>query len=305
MTKAQVHKAVTPDKLTKAGAARLQQMLDTGEFALYTKLDGTYSQISTDSAIAISRTSEPQPAVDPKFIQDCRNASEWFFADEREVIFCGELWTPGKTHSELNGAARRHEVQPWLGFYIFDVYIPSMPDTSFNSRMAWLDIMYRKMGYCNKVDPIRRGAGPTTWDNLCKLAEGQKLKTLEGAYDGLILRDWEAPFVPGSGTKGGIIKVKPRADIDARVVGVFDGNGKYKGMIGGLIVDLGGGITCEVGSGLTDTERGFDPAFWLGKIVQVSYLSLTNKGLLREPAFERIRLDKTEAQTIHNVPSQD
>jgi ATP-dependent DNA ligase len=70
------------------------------------------------------------------------------------------------------------------------------------------------------------------------------------------------------------------------------------------VVDLGGGVVCEVGTGLNDQDRK-DPD-WVGRIVEVEYLAVTKDGKLREPSFQRIRWDKKVPDVIGgNVVSED
>lgn len=98
-----------------------------------------------------------------------------------------------------------------------------------------------------------------------------------------------------------LLKVKTFKEADLEVVDVFAGEGKYKGLLGGIIVDYKG-VKVGVGSGFTDEQR---KDFWknqkdlVGKIVAIQYFSESkNKDndeiSLRFPVFKGIRLDKTK-----------
>lgn len=98
----------------------------------------------------------------------------------------------------------------------------------------------------------------------------------------------------------GLLKAKLFKSDDLKCVGVFEGEGKYVGMLGGIIVDYKNTLV-DVGTGFTDEDRQY---FWnnpdeiLNSIVEVKYKTETeNKrgnNSLQFPVFVRIRTDKDE-----------
>lgn len=96
-----------------------------------------------------------------------------------------------------------------------------------------------------------------------------------------------------------ILKLKEFYTYDLRIVGAFEGQGKYSGMLGGLVVaDDTGKINSDVGSGFTDDDR---MSMWLrhqvgkltGSIVEICFQEVTADGSLRFPTFVGERFDKT------------
>lgn len=95
-------------------------------------------------------------------------------------------------------------------------------------------------------------------------------------------------------------KVKECRTCDAFVVGDKDGDGKYLGMMGSLVVSvLKNGKPVEVAnvSGMSDDERlmltaMLDDGLLLGRVIEVEYQYLGAKGRLRHPRFVRLRDDK-------------
>ncbi|KAA5603495.1 hypothetical protein F1188_19670 [Roseospira marina] len=119
----------------------------------------------------------------------------------------------------------------------------------------------------------------------------------------------------------GWMKIKAQETLDLRVIGAFEGTGKYEGQLGGLIVDHSG-VAVRVGGGFSDEERvrlwerfqadderglTADPlteafateAFAkgctaLGHLIEVEYHEKTPDGSLRHPRFVDFRDDKDD-----------
>lgn len=88
------------------------------------------------------------------------------------------------------------------------------------------------------------------------------------------------------------IKVKPRDPSDLRIIGVQEGTGQFKGMLGSLHTAHG-----KVGTGFTPEQR---QLFWelhlrgvlIGVIMEVEHRGVTKNLKMKEPAFKRLRWDK-------------
>jgi ATP-dependent DNA ligase len=297
-----VHKAVEPGNLSVKGAKRLAEMLDNDEYIVQPKLDGVYCQVLFDPVfkawIAYSRTGEHLHSVGPEILAQFSERNE----TER---FIGELWLPNTPHSDINGMARKKSVQP-LELHLFDVVDP-FPN-SYSWRYDYLKTLWwgRGIEVVKSIPMTSAGHGPDDMlDYLYELAA--KIKAKSSAYDGLVLKDANAIFVPGNGKDGGAIKIKPRNSGDFRVVGCTKGEGNRAGGMGAAVVDLGGGVTCEVGTGwnMADVhDRGC--AYFKDKIIEVEYLSITKDGRLREPVYKSVRFDKTEPDVLAcNIPGSD
>ena len=97
----------------------------------------------------------------------------------------------------------------------------------------------------------------------------------------------------------GVLKLKSWKHADLRVIGVEEGEGKYKGTLGKLIVDYKGN---PLGlSGMSDEERdGFwaQPESIIGQIVMVKYKQETKdkngKKSLQFATYQGVRTDKDE-----------
>lgn len=78
----------------------------------------------------------------------------------------------------------------------------------------------------------------------------QKLSQIvDGGGEGLMLH--RADAVWQSGRSDVLLKLKPQQDAEARVIAYENGQGKYEGMIGALIVMAPDGRRLRLGTGLT------------------------------------------------------
>ena len=120
--------------------------------------------------------------------------------------------------------------------------------------------------------------------------------------EGVVARPEFAGYYPGKRNQY-MVKLKKGVSFDLKVVALEEGTGKYKGCTGKLVCQDRNGKKIKVGSGLNDEQRrtwwspfGYDCI--IGKIVQIDAMAVSTKGVLREPRFKGIRLDKTEVDAI-------
>lgn len=296
MPDVRVHKAVEPDNLVSTGRTRYQRLLTLLEegsegVIVQPKYDGVYAQLVWEGANggrwqAYSRTGEPLPSVG----KDIYDAFYTKALLHRRYI--GELWMPMVPHSTINGLARKKAPQSGLQLMLFDSVEDGVRET-YDERQDYLFQAGPVHAVRNIPVPDLSGDDPKEY--LYALA--RQIKTRSSAYDGLILRDAAGLFIPGAGKTGEVIKIKPRASGDFRVVGTTRGIGNRAGGIGAIVVDLGGGVRTEVGTGLTQADvHGEDPT---GRIAEVEYLAVTKDGKLREPAFKAWRFDKAVADVLY------
>lgn len=100
----------------------------------------------------------------------------------------------------------------------------------------------------------------------------------------------------------GILKMKSFLEFDEICTGVFSGEGRLEGKLGGIEMLYKGKYPLKIGSGFTDAERELywkHPELIVGKVVTIQYFreSQNAKGGLSVsfPVFVTIRSDKTEA----------
>lgn len=111
--------------------------------------------------------------------------------------------------------------------------------------------------------------------------EGAIVKNVKGLYRKGKHRDW--------------LKLKEINDVDLLVKDVIQGEGKYYGMLGAVIVYFKG-KRVSIGTGFSDEEREMfwaDPNLIRGKVIEIHYHQATPDGSLRHPRFHCVREDKS------------
>ena len=121
-------------------------------------------------------------------------------------------------------------------------------------------------------------------------------------FEGAMAKDSQRGYVFKRGDN--ILKVKLFKDADARIVGFYEGKGKLKGNLGGVIIQTDDGIRSKCGSGFAHVADPKKPGQvlrqdiwgdqegWLNAVVQVQYFEKTKDGSLRFPVFIMRRKDK-------------
>ena len=110
--------------------------------------------------------------------------------------------------------------------------------------------------------------------------------------EGLMLQRADAHYVGGRSDR--LLKYKPSADAEARVVGYRPGQGRYAGLVGALLVEDAHGRRFALGSGLSDADRRQPPR--IGQQVTFRYNGLTAKGTPRFARYLRPRHDAAQAR---------
>jgi DNA ligase-1 len=208
-------------------------------------------------------------------------APDWFVEGLPDVPLDGELWLDRKAFQRAVSIARRHDrSDEWrkLRFVIFDA--PALAD-DFEKRVAFYqDCLARHKPpfavahtqvVCKSLEHLR--------------AEADRIEKLGG--EGLMMRQPRSRYVAGRSST--LLKVKRFIDAEAKVIGHQAGEGRHKGRLGALLVELPNGKRFAVGTGFSDQEREAPPA--LGSTITFRYQELSDAGIPRFPSFLAVRHD--------------
>ena len=204
-------------------------------------------------------------------------APQWFKdLMPQGVCLDGELWLGRKRFQETVSIVRcGNPGEEWhqIKFMVFDA--PKHAGT-FEERYKYLREVVNGEGPAQVVRQIR-----------CKNVDHLQahLASVEaGGAEGLMLRKPGSKYEARRSST--LLKVKTRHDMEARVVGITQGKGRHRGVMGAVICEMPDGQTFSVGSGFSDEQRSNPPT--IGSRITYSYQELTDRGVPRFPTFLRM-----------------
>lgn len=260
----------------------VQAVFDSGYIA-QPKLDGVngFAVVRGESAELFTRTGDR--------VRSCAHLCA-FLALLPDAVYLGEIWHPSKPQSEISGLARQHSPSPDLQFWLFDSIGLGAFSEGYDPRPYFERHASIPADLYSDTLALGRLVYSLPLHDLV-MTEARALRPF--GCDGIILRDPEAAWTAGAGKGGEIIKAKPLMTFDLLCTGTYPGEGKYSGMIGGLLFRWANGRELRVGTGLDDAQRAADPSAYVGKIFEVAAMDYSADGLLREPRLHGERHDKT------------
>lgn len=208
------------------------------------------------------------------------NAPAWFTKGWPAVPMDGELWIGRGRFAETSGIVRTQapDDAAWrrMHFMVFD--LPADPGT-FESRVMHMRALLADAGI-DWLQPIKQFRV-----NDAAELDARLQAIVAAGGEGLMLHHRDARYEVGRSED--LLKYKPYQDAEARVVGYTDGEGKYQGMLGALIVERPDGLRFRLGTGFSDAQRADPPP--IGSQVTYRYNGLTVNGVPRFARFLHVR----------------
>lgn len=218
----------------------------------------------------------------------------------------GELYTNEIDFQDIQSAVMTNknidpEQKSKIKYHVFVVGRKDFKRT-YDMRKVFDMIFYENtFEYLVEVPYYKIDNTPEMIDRFCK-------KFMEEGYEGVMLRspdvwyEWKR--------SDALLKHKLFKEADFEIVGFYEGQDKYQGMLGGFVIsgewydeenDVTYRIKSEVGTGFKDSHR---KDFWnerndfIGKIVEIKFQGITDKpdsnGVysLRFPSFLKTKEDR-------------
>lgn len=261
---------VAPETATVAPALTLPKSwnpsFDPAPYLVSEKLDGVRAY--WDGKVLRFRSGRPL------------TAPPWFVAGLPNTPLDGELWIARGQFDRVSGIVRR--IVPvdveWreLRFMVFD--LPGAPGVFAERAQHIVQIV--KAANQPWLKAVAQQRVPDAAALRALLA-----RVVAQGGEGLILHRADALWLPGR--SDAVLKLKPMADEEARVVGHLPGKGRHQGRLGALLLELPDGQRFALGTGFTDAQREAPPA--VGALVTYRYRDRTPKGLPRFASFVRVR----------------
>ena len=211
------------------------------------------------------------------------HAPDWFIAEFPRVPLDGELWMGRGQFERLSGTVRRLEPDPeaWRAVRYMAFDLPAMP-APFGVRLAELQ--------------RRLAESPSAVILLVEQSRVADEAALMERLDAVVAAGGEGLMLHRDGSlyragrSADLLKVKPQFDAEARVIAHIPGKGKYRGLLGALLVEDAEGRRFRLGTGFSDAERRSPPP--IGSLVTYSYRDRTQAGLPRFASFLRVRIEE-------------
>ncbi len=207
-------------------------------------------------------------------------APRWFTDPLPDYALEGELWA-GRGHFALvQQTVLDHTPsdEAWrkIDFMLFD-----MPDAAGDYNKRYYNLIHVVDSASSKhIKYI---------EHTPVLSEQELLRYLDTLVnengEGIMLRKVTARYQ--AGRSNDLLKLKKHQDAEARVVGYKIGNGKYKGLMGSVLVRTDEGTEFYVGTGFSDEQRLNPPE--IGSLITYRYNGLTAEGKPRFARFVRVR----------------
>lgn len=210
-------------------------------------------------------------------------APSWFVRGYPDTPMDGELWMGRGRFAEVSAAVRRlqPDAKEWrqIRYKVFD--LPAS-DAPFSRRIQQMKAL-ASASNAYTFSVIEQQPASSHVALLQRLD-----KVMAAGGEGLMLHHGDSLYQ--AGRSDAVLKVKTYQDAEAVVVGHTEGNGKYRGMLGALVVQDEAGRRFKLGSGFSDAQRQRPPP--IGATVTYKYYGLTANELPRFASFLRVRHDE-------------
>lgn len=209
------------------------------------------------------------------------NAPKWFVKNFPPFELDGELWSKRNNFEFIQSTVlKKTPDKSWekITYNIFEV--PNQKG-NFPKRLEKAKIWFKTNPNKHvKIIPQKVCTGKKHLEKFLKEIESK-------GGEGVIIKDPAREY--DNGKTPFVLKVKNYSDMEGIVIAVNEGNGKYENMMGSLTIKLENGITFNLGSGFSDSERADPPK--INSIVTFKYYGFTKNKIPRFPSFLHVRKD--------------
>ena len=207
-------------------------------------------------------------------------APKWFTQSFPKQPLDGELWIDREQFEAVSSIVRTQDSKndEWkkVKFMIFDLPSSEQP---FHERVLEMQkrVTQTKSPYLKIIEQIKVKSNKA----LQQLLD----ETIKMKGEGLMLHHQDALYQVKRNRD--LMKLKKFEDAEATVIAHLPGKGKFKGMLGSILVETETGIRFKIGSGFSDKERQNPPP--IGSTITYKFTGKTSNNIPRFASFMRIR----------------
>jgi DNA ligase-1 len=277
--------------------------VDGKSFTLTTKLDGIRAIIirENEKISIFSRQGQPIEGLVDIETELLNHSTKRFVLDGELLITDTDNLESKDQYKATTKIVRKDGIKTGITFRAFDIltvdeFQNQKCDTEYKMRRKALELTFGNREFVKVLPVLYSG------DDMSQIAA--HLDKAKSNGDEGIMLNLNNGLYEFKRSKN-LLKVKVMMDSDLRVIGVYEGTGKYKGKLGGIEVEFIHNDKvwqCNCGSGFCDEERELywnQPDLLIRKIVTIQYFEITQNDSggfgLRFPIWVgRIRHDKKE-----------
>lgn len=268
------------------------------EFVLTEKLDGMRIAFIVKNGEINAFTRQGKPVTQlVELIEEFKTLPNGVY-DGELLIKNEDNYTDREVLQETLKLSRKDGVKKGLNFHVFD-YLTNEEFEDGESERSYdirRKIMYnlfdgRVLSHIHLLPILYQGNDLSVVPDMLERLENE-------GKEGLMLNISDAKYV--CKRTNSILKIKTMKSFDEEILDVFEGEGKYENMLGGIVVRYKDN-TVRVGSGFSDDERELfwsSPELLVGKYAEVQYFRESKNAeggvSVSFPVFKGIRHDKTE-----------
>ncbi len=207
-------------------------------------------------------------------------APAWFTRGLPDQVLDGELWIGRNQFQQLMQTIRDQTPDDiaWrsVRFMVFDA--PSV-DGHYSTRLNNLKqiVTATNLPWVQLVDQQRYHSHADLNTALQSISDA--------GGEGLMLKRENMDYL--AGRHYGLVKLKLHTDAEATVLAHLSGKGKYRNLLGSVLVEEASGKQFRIGTGFSDAERANPPP--VGSTITFRYQGRTDSGKPRFARFLRIR----------------
>jgi DNA ligase-1 len=203
------------------------------------------------------------------------NAPKWFTKEFPPFELDGELWTKRGDFENIQSIVLDDNPSEQWREIVYKVFEVPHQEGNLTQRLK----LAKK--YISKNINIIEQIKCKNRDHLESFLK--EIETLGG--EGVIIKDASLAYF--TGRKPYILKVKSFQDMEGEVIGINNGKGKFKNLMGSVTIKLQNGVVFRLGGGFKISDRKNPP--YIGSIITFKYYGFTKNGKPKFASFMRTR----------------
>ena len=273
-----------------------QDKVEGKHFYLTEKLDGIRCIATVEDGAVRLFTRQGQPIEEAyeifsDLITVHRNVGHGFVLDGELLISDRDNIPSKEQYKRTTNIVRKEGVKTGITYNVFDVldldaFESRSCDTPYYLRRQKLETYVQDLSHVKILPILYHGSDTSKIMEHLNIQRGLN-------HEGVMVNLADEPYQ--FNRTNALLKVKVMQDCDLEITGVQEGQGKFSGTLGALVVDYKG-TPVGVGSGLSDEFRRAvwsNPNAYIGRVATIQYFEETQdasgKPSIRFPVFRELR----------------